>query len=440
MTDAHSTANPFSLLRRRAFAPFFITQFLGAFNDNLFKNAVVILVAFQAESLGGQTSGAVLVQLCAALFILPFFLFSGTAGLLADRTEKTKIIRAVKVFEIVIMAVGLLGLTGHSLPLLLAALFMMGLHSTIFGPVKYAILPQHLARDELLAANGLVEMGTFVAILLGTLAGGMLIGLREGGEALVGGCAIVVAAAGYLVSRLIPEAPAAAPDLPLELNPFTETARTIALTRRDPLVLTVLLAVSWFWFMGALYLGQFPALTTSILHGNEHVVTLLLAVFSIGIGVGSIGCEKLARGGDGAWLVMVGAIGMSLFGLDLCASAHGGSQVVGALEFLGDLSNARFLADLLLVGISGGLFIVPLYTLMQTASDEASRSRIIAGNNVWNAIFMVVSAATAAGFAASGLDPVRILFVGAVLNMAACGWLYPRLRGQMRRAAASSRA
>jgi MFS family permease len=429
----------FSLLTQRRFAPFFVTQFLGAFNDNLFKNAVVILVAFQASSLGEGGNGAILVQLCAALFILPFFLFSGTAGQLADRTEKTRIIRAVKVLEIVIMTIGAFGLVMRNLPLLLAALFLMGLHSTIFGPVKYAILPQHLNRDELLGANGLVEMGTFVAILLGTLAGGLLIGLSDGGELLVGGSAIAVAAAGYVSSRFIPVAPAASPELVLEMNPLAETKRTISLTKRDPLVFTVLLAVSWFWFMGALYLGQFPALTTDVLHGNEHVVTLLLAVFSVGIGAGSVGCEKLAKGGDGAWLVLAGAVGMSLFGFDLCAGARSSVETLGAVAFLADPGNIRFLLDLLMVGVCGGLFIVPLYTLMQTASDESVRSRIIAGNNIWNAIFMVASAGVAAGFAASGLDPLRILVIGGVLNLAACAWFYPKLRREMRvRASASA--
>lgn len=355
--------NSLALLKQQRFAPFFWTQFLGAFNDNVFKNAMVILLAFHTGKLLGM-DGNTLVQLCAAVFILPFFLFSATAGQLADKLEKSSLIRFVKLFEIAAMSVGAIGFYFNNVILLFAALFMMGLHSTLFGPVKYAILPQHLVQEELLGGNGLVEMGSFVAILLGTVLGGVLATLPNGGL-YAAAATLVFAIAGWLASRRIPMSPPAAPEL--EINPrfLQETWNTLKLTAQKPTVLWAILGISWFWLYGALVLSQFPGLVKDVLHGKEHAVTLLLTAYSIGVGIGSMLCERLARNGDGLWLVPLGGLGITVFGVDLYLTLQ---HVVSADSW-------HLLSDLTLAGICGGLYIVPLYALMQRDSDVESRAR-----------------------------------------------------------------
>jgi MFS family permease len=274
----------FGLLKSRRFAPFFATQFLGAFNDNLFKNALVVLLTFQAAQWTTLAPG-LLANMAAGIFILPFFLFSATAGQLADKYDKAMLARLVKVLEMVIMGVAATGFFLHSLPVLMGALFLLGLHSTLFGPVKYAIMPQHLHADELVGGNALIEAGTFVAILIGTLAGGLLAGSVEHPAWIaVGG--FVVAFAGYLSSRSIPSAPAPVPELTINLNPFSETWRNLKLAHENIVVFRSLLGISWMWFFGAVFLSQFPSLAKEVLHGNEQVASLLLVVFSIGIGTG----------------------------------------------------------------------------------------------------------------------------------------------------------
>ena len=287
-----SQQNQFSLLRERRFLPFFCTQFLGAFNDNVYKNALIIMLAFHAAALTTMSSGT-LVNLCAGLFILPFFLFSATAGQLADKYDKSRIIRYVKLLEIVIMVVGAAGFLLQNLVLLIGALFLLGLHSTLFGPVKYSILPQHLQVDELVGGNGLVEMGTFLAILLGTVLGGVLIA-QENSSMLVSVAVIAIACAGYLTSRAVPSAPPAAPDLKINWNPITETWANLKFTRGNRSVFLSVLGISWFWFYGATLLAQFPNYCKDVLGGNEHVVTVMLTTFSIGVGAGSLLCERLS--------------------------------------------------------------------------------------------------------------------------------------------------
>ena len=280
-----SEANQFDLLRERRFAPFFWTQFLGAANDNIYKNALVIFVAFHAASATSLDANT-LVNLAAGIFILPFVLLSATSGQIADKYEKSRLIRLVKLLEIAIMALGSAGFWMQSLPLLFVALALMGVHSTLFGPIKYAILPQTLQPNELIGGNGLVEMGTFVAILIGTIAGGIVVAIEPGGPVLAGSVALIVAFAGWLVSRAVPLAPAVAPELKINWNLVTETWRNVVIARGNRVVWLSMLGISWFWFYGATFLTQFPNFAKNILGGDEHVVTLLLALFSVGIGWG----------------------------------------------------------------------------------------------------------------------------------------------------------
>jgi 1-acyl-sn-glycerol-3-phosphate acyltransferase len=415
----------FGLLRERRFLPFFCTQFLGAFNDNVYKNALVILLAFHGAALTSMNP-AMLVNVCAGLFILPFFLFSATAGQLADKYEKSRIIRLVKVFEILIMSVGAVGFLTQNLALLLVALFGMGAHSTMFGPVKYAILPQHLRPEELIGGNGLVESGTFVAILLGTIAGGLLIAVQPDGPLLVSVAAIVFAVLGYLVSRGVPHSPAPSPDLAVNWNPFSETARNLRFLRTNRTVFLSILGISWFWFYGAIFLSHFPSYSKDILGGDEHVVTLLLAIFSIGIGAGSLLCERLSGHKVEIGLVPFGSIGLTLFAVDLYfatpAAAPDAMQTVSA--FVTAPAHWRLLADLLLIGIFGGFYIVPLYALIQTRSEKSHQSRVIAGNNILNAAFMVVAAVFAIVCLELGLTIPQLLLLTGILNACVAVYIY----------------
>ncbi|MEP6941330.1 MAG: MFS transporter [Betaproteobacteria bacterium] len=415
----------FQLLRERRFAPFFWTQFLGAANDNIYKNALVIFVAFQAATLTALSSND-LVNVAAAVFIAPFMLFSATAGQLADKYEKSRLIRFVKLFEIAIMVVGAIGFYRRDLILLFLALGLMGVHSTLFGPVKYAILPQNLRNDELIGGNGLVEMGTFVAILLGEVVGGIVIAIKPDGPIYAGAAAIAVAIAGYLVCRRIPEAPAVAPELKINWNPFTETARNLRLAHSNRVVWLSMLGISWFWFYGATYLTQFANFTKDVLGGDEHVATLLLAIFSVGIGVGSLMCERLSGRKVEVGLVPFGSIGLSLFAIDLYFASRGmtGGATTGAMGFLARPANWRVVADLVLLGMFGGFYIVPLYALIQERSDPAYRSRFIAANNILNAIFMVASAGIALGLLKMGVTIPQLFLITGLMNAVVALYIY----------------
>ena len=421
----HSRHSQFSLLKSRRFAPFFGTQFLGAFNDNLFKNALIVLLTFQAAN-WTALAPEVLSNLAAGIFILPFFLFSATAGQLADKYDKAKLARLVKVLEMVIMGVAALGFSLHSLPVLFAALFLLGLHSTLFGPVKYAILPQHLREDELVGGNALVEAGTFVAILIGTLAGGLLAG--AGGDPVwVAYAGLLVAVAGYLASRGIPVAPAPAPALVVSLNPLSETWRNIGFARQNRTVFLSILGISWFWLYGALFLAQFPSYAKNVLGGGESAVTLLLATFTIGIGLGSLLCERLSSKHVEIGLVPFGSIGLTLFGLDLAFASPsvlpaGGPLSVPALLAL--FSTWHVLFDLFALGLFGGFFIVPLYALIQLRSSPEHRARIIAANNILNALFMVVGALAAAGLLGSGVSIPVLFGIAALCNAGVAIYIY----------------
>jgi 1-acyl-sn-glycerol-3-phosphate acyltransferase len=411
-------SSQYSLLKQRRFGPFFVTQFLGAFNDNLYKNAMMILLAFNGAAITSMSSD-ILIQLSGGLFILPFFLFSATAGQLADKIDKAKLARFVKLFEITIMIIGGLGFYYKNLYLLMGALTMMGLHSTVFGPVKYAILPQHLMRDELVGGNGLVEMGTNVAILLGTVLGGILIG-RQNGPVTVAAAAIVIAVVGYLTSRAIPSAPplADAAKMKINWNPLTETWRNLKFTSQNRTVWLSILGISWFWLYGLVFLSQFPNLTKDFLYGGESVVSLLLTIFSVGVGIGSLLCERLSGHKVEIGLVPFGAFGLTAFGVDFYfASAHLAPHAVqGALAFLGDTAHIRLIADLCLIGMFGGFYIVPLYALIQIRSAPEHRSRIIAGNNIVNAAAMVFSVGMVIGMRKAGLAIPQVLLATSLLN------------------------
>jgi len=422
---AMATQNQFQLLRQRRFAPFFWTQFLGAGNDNIYKNALVIFVAYHAAATAAFDANT-LVNLAAGLFILPFVVLSATAGQVADKYEKSRLIRFIKVLEIGIMIIGALGFCLGSLLLLFAALLLMGVHSTLFGPVKYAILPQALRPEELVGGNGMVEMGTFVAILLGTIAGGVLVAIPGVGPVLAGATAIAVAVAGWLVSRAIPVMPAVAPDLVLNWNPVTETWKNLRFAYGTRVVWLSMLGISWFWFYGATFLTQFPNFAKDILGGDEHVVTFLLALFSVGIGVGSLLCERLSGHKVEIDLVPFGSIGLSVFAFDLWLATRNmhATGLAGIAEFVGQPGHLRVVADLVLIGLFGGFYIVPLYALIQERSEPAYRSRIIAANNILNAIFMVASAGLAIALLGAGLSIPYLFLTTAILNAVVALFIY----------------
>lgn len=389
-----NTAEPsqFSLLKQNRFLPFFLTQALGALNDNIFKNALVIMIGFRGITALGLDS-KLLVTAAAVIFILPFFLFSATVGQLADKFEKSRCIRYIKLAEIAIMILASIGLYIDSAEVLLGVLFLLGLQSTVFGPIKYGLLPQHLEDDELVGGNALVESGTFLAILIGTIIGGTLAALEMDIAFWLSTTVLIVSVVGYLTSRKIPTTPSVAPDLKINWNPITETYINLKFLKTNKVVFLAILGISWFWFYGAVFLAQITNYTQFSLAGKETVATLILAVFSVGIGIGSILCERLSNGRVEIGLVPIGAIGLSLFAIDLYYANHqtGMSAIYSWKEFIALSENWRILFDIAFIGIFGGIFTVPLYSLIQQRSDEKHLSRIIAGNNILNALFMVVS-------------------------------------------------
>ncbi|KQX97776.1 glycerol acyltransferase [Rhodanobacter sp. Root480] len=414
----------FALLGKRRFAPFFWTQALGAFNDNAFRNALLMLVAFQM-GLGDYTV-SLYTNFAPALFIIPFFLFSATAGQLAEKFEKTRIIRWVKLFEIAAMVVAAIGFYTHHLSLLLVVLFMMGMHSTVFGPIKYAILPQALKPAELVGGNGLVEMGTQLAILIGMIAGNALMLVAGVGPLLASGATIAVAVAGYLVSRRIPAAPATAPDLKFNWNPFSETARVLRITRADRAVWNAVLGISWFWFFGTVLIAQLPNYTRETLGGDGSVNTLVLTLFSVGSGIGALLCERLSGKRVEIGLVPLGAFGLTVFGVDLYFARHGMAAVRGVdwLTFLHGAGSWRIALDLTLIGVFAGFYVVPLFAFVQARAPREKLSRIIAGNNIVNALLIVLAAGFGLGLGALGLDASQIFLAAALLNIAVAAYIF----------------
>lgn len=416
----------FRLFSERRFLPFFLTQFSGAFNDNLFKNALLLLVTYRAGELMGLPIDIV-VNFAAFLFILPFFLFSGIAGQVADKYEKSLVIRRVKLLEIGIMLVAATGLWFGWYELLLLLLFLMGAQSTFFGPVKYAILPQVLEDDELVGGNALVGMGTFVAILLGTIAAGLIMGFEPAAKIAAVGV-LVMAVVGYLVARQVPVTEAGSATLNIRLQPLRETWRLIELARERHVVLLSIMAISWFWFLGAAYLTQFPNFAKTDLMGDETVVTLLLAVFTIGIAVGSMLCERLSGHRIELGIVPIGSLGLSLFGMDLYFNMPAQPVPSDWWLMLTDAGFRRIMIDLLGLGISGGLFIVPLYAFIQHETPKEKRARIIAALNVMNALFMVVSALMGIiMLGVLGLSIPEFFLVLSIMNLVVAGFVYQQM-------------
>jgi MFS family permease len=417
VTQPATPSSQFALLTQRRFAPFFGAQFLGAFNDNLFKTALVTAITFDAASWTDLNVG-LLNNLIAGLFILPFVLASATAGQIADKTDKAFLMRAVKLMEIVIMVIAAFGWAMHNLWLLVAAVVGMGLHSTIFGPVKHSYLPQHLSKPELIGGNGMVQMGTFVGILTGQLLGAAAMALGGTGVTVIVVATIAVAVLGLLLTLMVPSSPPAAPDLVISRNVFAESARNLRFSAANRDVFIAMLANSWFWFFGAMILAQFPVYARDILHGAPEVFAVLLTAFSIGIGAGSLMCERLSGGRLHLGLVPIGALGLSLFGIDLyfASTATMPAQVTAASLLVGE--QLRILLDCFLLGAFGGIYVVPLFALIQTRSEPSHLSRTIGGMNILNALFMVVAALIAMVLLSIGLSVPGIFLFTALANFA----------------------
>ena len=407
----------FRLLGERRFAPFFITQFLTALNDNVFRNGLVILVTFQGIVVAGMDKSQ-LANVAGALFILPYFLFSATAGQLADKYEKSFLMRRIKLFEIALMVLAAAAFLTQQFVLLLGVLFLMGFQSTLFGPVKYAYLPQRLDDHELVGGNALVEAGTYIAIILGLIIGGIAVEIDPYSLQLLVSCLIAFAIIGYIAARQVPTTPAADPGLKISLNAWKETWHIIGFARERKSVFLSVLGISWFWFFGSAMTLQLPAYTSDILNGNEAITTLLLVAFAVGVGIGSLLCERLSGHRVELGLVPFGAIGLSVVAIDLFFAQPGPATVaVTSVDaFLTRPGSSRVLLDLALLGAFGGIYSVPLYALIQQRSDPRHLSRIIAANNILNAAFMVAASIISIVLLSAGVSIPELFLVLAVLN------------------------
>jgi MFS family permease len=422
----------FKLFFQRRFLPFFVTQFLGAFNDNLFKNSLLVIVVSSAMA-GSDSTTNFTTNLAAGLFILPYFLFSTTAGLLADKYDKALLIRRIKIAEIIIMLAGCYALWSLNITLMLAILFCLGTQSSFFGPIKYSIIPQHLDNSELLGANAQVGMGTFVSILLGTLIGGWIVTMEQG-PIWVGGLTVAVAIIGWLSSKEIPPAPSASDDIRISLNPIAEARQNFKLAKKDPTVFYCILANSWFWLYGGSFLTQVPNFAVTVLNGHATLITILLAAFIIGVAIGSLLCTKLSGGVVEPGIVPIGAIGLTVFAIDLFFSSSAfqlGNQSASSVlpvQFFGLIGALRVTFDLIFIGLFGGLYIVPLYSMIQQRSASDVRARVLSVNNICNAFYMVVGSII-------GIICLSILswtipqfFFGiAVMNMLFTGYIFYRV-------------
>ncbi|KVN89596.1 MFS transporter [Burkholderia ubonensis] len=425
-SERRAHASQFDLLRERRFAPFFTTQFLGALNDNVFKIGFTSLVTYHTARFSGVDAKTA-AFLISAIFILPFVLFSATSGQIADKYDKARLTRFVKSFEIVLMLVGAAGFVTHGAALLYLCTFMMGMHSTLFGPVKYSYLPQHLGEHELVGGNGLVEMGTFIAILIGTIIGGAAAGLAGSGELVLAVSCVAIALVGRIVAQRVPPTPAPQPDLAINWNPVSETWRNLGLARQNRTVFLSLLGISWLWFVGATFLTSFFNFAKDVLSASPDVVTILLATFSVGIGIGSLLCERLSQRRVEIGLVPLGSIGISAFAIELYFASHAlpaPGHLLSVGEFLAGARHWRILADLFLLAMFGGFYSVPLYALIQSRSAPTHRARIIAANNILNALFMIVSAVMAMALTKAGVSIPGIFLVTALLNVAVAAYIY----------------
>ncbi|MCJ0825625.1 MFS transporter [Luteimonas sp. 50] len=425
MAQVEKKHSQFELLRQRRFLPFFITQCLGAFNDNVFRQAIIGLLFWMQASPSQRTLYA---SLAPAIFILPYFLFSATAGQIAEKLEKARLIRITTAMEIAIMSLAALAFALQALPLLLVALFLTGVQSTLFGPVKYSILPTVLRPEELTGGNGLVEMGTSVSILAGMIAGGMIFTLAGAHGTLAAGAALVaLAIAGNLASRMIPAAGAAAPELRINWNPLVESRAVLRLARRQPAVRNAVLGVSWFWFVGTVFATQLPDYAPLNLGGSNTLYVFVLALFSIGTGVGSMLCEKLSMRTVEIGLVPLGAFGMSAFLFDLYF-ARSGAAVVHGLDIAGFLQQPgswRTVADLVGIGLFTGFFVVPLFALIQSRTPKDELSRVIGALNIQNSGFVVAASLSCLALRTwAGWSIPQLFLALAVANTLVAIWIF----------------
>lgn len=418
----------FRLLGQRRFAPFFVTQFLGALNDNVFRNGLLILVTFQGITLAGMNDSQ-LANVAGALFILPYFLFSATAGQLADKYEKSMLMRRIKLFEIVLMSLASVAFLTGQFELLLGVLFLMGLQSTLFGPAKYGYLPQHLSDSELIGGNALVVAGTYVAIILGLIVGGLSVAVDPESRSILVSCLLGFALVGYLAARRIPRTPAADPTLAVHWNPWPETRRILGFAREQRSVFLSVLGISWFWFFGSAMTLQVPAYTLDILNGSAAVATALLVTFAVGVGIGALLCERLSRYRIELGLVPLGSIGLTVFAVDLyfAQPVSAASSVGSVSEFLARAGTWRILADLALLGACGGLYSVPLYAMIQQRAQRRHLSRIIAANNIVNSLFMVTASITSLTILGLGFSIPELFLALAALNLLVGLYIYSAL-------------
>ena len=432
-------ANQFQLFKRRRFSAMFFTQFLGAFNDNIFKQALILVLTYTAASqLGVEVS--ILNNLAAMLFILPYFLFSALAGQIADKFEKSKLTRLTKLLELSIMVIAAVGFVFEWYALLFVALFLMGTQSTFFVPIKYAYLPQAMQENELVGANGLFQMGTSLAILLGMIIAGVLTQVPQP-LYWISLTVLVVAILGYFAARSIPTMPAMQPDLKINWNIFTTSVSTVRYLYSLRFLFFVILGNSWFWFYGATFLTQTPEFSKVILHGDESVVIFLLTLFSVGVSIGSLLCKRLTKNQVSLRLLPFGIAGLSIFAIDLYFSLSGLSidgnteTLIGVSGLFAIPGSWRVFVDLFFLGFSGGLYIVPLYASMQAYAPKSHRARIVGANNIFNAIFMVGSAIFSIVVLNSlGMSLPQLFLVTGLLNIAFGIFLYTKLNQHIKHA------
>ena len=398
--------------------PLFLTQFLGAFNDNLFKSALVTLITFDLAA-KYDLNAPVLITVVAGLFILPFFLFSSLAGQISDKYEKSRLIRIIKLVEIILMTLTAAAFHYVQLWWLIALLFLMGAQSTFFGPLKYSVLPQLLREDELVAGNGLVNAGTNVAILTGTLCGGLFI-MSPLGRYYISAGIVGVAAAGYLASRFIPVLPASSPELKIDRNLFRSTWQLITYPVPNRPVFMSIIGISWFWFLGSVFLAQFPSFAKDIVGGDEQVSTLFLVVFTVGIGFGATFCNKLLGGRVSGKYVPASLVAISVFIVMLylvSPSQAAGGALSGVGAFLSAGRSWLIILSMFLIAASGGLYSIPMYAMMQNLTPETHMARTIASLNIIDSLGMVIAAALMSAMIAAGMSINGVFFSMAFINL-----------------------
>ncbi len=410
--------NQTHLLGSKNFMSLFITQFLGAFNDNVFKNAFLIWFTYDI-AIKLNMDAQLMVTIASGLFVLPFFIFSALAGQIADKFEQAKITRIIKFAEIIIMSFSFIGFYFENISLLLTLVFLMGTQSTFFGPIKYSLLPKILQKDELISGNALIEGATFLAILLGTISGSILITTKKGIE-FISLAVVLLAIIGYIASILIPKTKINDSKLRISINIFSQTWHIIKYAKTEKTVWFSIIGISWFWFIGLIFLSQFPIYVKNIINGSEFIVTLFLAIFSLGIGVGSTMCNKLLKGEINGRLVPFGAAGISFGILIFYLSSkfyQTPANIIGFFEFISNINGLIISFSLAITSIFSGIYIVPLYTMMQDRSPVKYLSRIIAANNILNAFFMVLASIFIILLAKLGLSILQIFLIIAILNI-----------------------